>query len=72
MASINQELHAILLEVVNDLEQTTAIVNHLLLEMNALSPKAAADRRDAFALAVRGNAAAYERLRFRLSALASE
>ena len=69
MTNPNQDVQAILREIVNDLEKTSAGLTYLLRELNKSIPMNAASVQAGIALATPINKEVYDKLRKRIDAL---
>lgn len=69
MTNPNQAVQAILREIVNDLEKTTAGMTYILRELNKTIPMGAASLKDAMAQASSANKEFYNKLRDQIDAL---
>jgi hypothetical protein len=69
MTNQAQAVQAILREIVNDLEKTSAGLAYISQELQRLSPKSPASISDAMGLAIQGNQDFYNGLRTKIDAL---
>lgn len=69
MTNPNQDVRAILREIVNDLERTTAGMTYILQELNKTVPMGGASLQDAIAQTSSINKAFYDKLRAKIEAL---